>query len=92
MTNTCTLNGVDVVNQNNSSQNHFSKDPNVNSLQYSCLENSMDKGVWWSTVQAVAKESDMTEWLTFIFLKKKIQLQEDRHKYYRLYTEKNELR
>ena len=53
------------------SANHFSKDPNGNSLQYSCLENSMDTGVWWSTVHAVAKESDKTEWLTFIFLKKK---------------------
>ena len=24
-------------------------------LQYSCLENSMDKGVWWATVHGVAK-------------------------------------
>ena len=28
-------------------------------LQYSCLENSMDKGAWWATVHGVAK-SDMT--------------------------------
>ena len=26
-----------------------------NSLQYSCLENSMDRGVWWSTVHGVSK-------------------------------------
>ena len=31
---------------------------NGNPLQYSCLENSMDKGVWWAIVQGVAKESD----------------------------------
>ena len=28
---------------------------NSNPLQYSCLENSMDRGVWWSTVHGVAK-------------------------------------
>ena len=31
------------------------------SLQYSCLENSMDRGVWRATVHGVPKESDMTE-------------------------------
>ena len=30
-------------------------------LQYSCLENPMDRGVWQTTVHGVAKESDMTE-------------------------------
>ena len=29
-------------------------------LQYSCLGNAMDRGVWWATVQGVAKELDMT--------------------------------
>ena len=29
-------------------------------LQYSCLENSMDRGAWWVTVHEVA-ELDMTE-------------------------------
>ena len=24
-------------------------------LQYSCLENSMDRGAWWATVHRVAK-------------------------------------
>ena len=26
-----------------------------NPLQYSCLENPMDRGAWWVTVQRVAK-------------------------------------
>ena len=37
---------------------------NGNSLQYSCLENSMDRGVWWATTHGVTKQSDTTEWLT----------------------------
>ena len=28
---------------------------NGNPLQYSCLENPMDGGTWWATVQGVAK-------------------------------------
>ena len=28
---------------------------NGNPLQYSCLENSMDRGAWWATVQRVTK-------------------------------------
>ena len=35
-----------------------------NPLQYSCLENPMDRGVWRAIVHGVAKESDMTEQLT----------------------------
>ena len=33
---------------------------NDNSLQYSCLENSMDRGAWWATVYGVAKSQ--TQW------------------------------
>ena len=36
-------------------------------LQYSCLENSMDRGAWWATAYGVT-ESDMTEQLTLSFL------------------------
>ena len=32
---------------------------NGNPLQYSCLENPMDRGTWWATVHGVA-ESDTT--------------------------------
>ena len=46
---------------------------NGNPLQYSCLENSMDRGAWWATVHGVAK-LDMTEQLThtmvFIIIKR----------------------
>ena len=34
---------------------------NSNPLQYSCLENPMDKGAWWTTVHEGHKELDMTE-------------------------------
>ena len=33
---------------------------NGNPLQYSCLENSTDRGAWQATVPGVAKESEMT--------------------------------
>ena len=36
---------------------------NVNPLQYSCLENSMDRGAWQATVHGIA-DSDMIERLT----------------------------
>ena len=29
-------------------------------LQYSFMENSMDRGAWWAAVHGVAKESEMT--------------------------------
>ena len=34
-----------------------------NPLQYSCLENSMDRRAWWGTVHGVAKDSDTTQQL-----------------------------
>ena len=38
----------------------FPGEGNGNLLQYSCLENSMDRGAWWATVHGGHKESDMT--------------------------------
>ena len=32
-----------------------------NPLQFSCLENSMDREAWWATVHGDHKESDVTE-------------------------------
>ena len=39
---------------------------NGNQLQYSCLENPMDKGAWWTTIHC--KQSDTTEWLKLSLL------------------------
>ena len=36
---------------------------NSKSLQYSCLENPMDRGAWWAAVHRVTKESDTTKQL-----------------------------
>ena len=32
-----------------------SEEGNGYPFQYSCLENSMDRGIWWATVHGVAK-------------------------------------
>ena len=37
-------------------------------LQYSCLENSMDRGAWEATIHGVTKELDATEPLTLSHL------------------------
>ena len=36
---------------------------NGNPLQYSCVENPMDRGAWRVIVHRVFKELDRTEWL-----------------------------
>ena len=33
----------------------FPGEGNGNPLQYTCLENSMDRGAWWATVHGVSK-------------------------------------
>ena len=40
---------------------------NGNSLQYSCLENSIGRGVWWATVHGVAKSWTRLSNQTFTF-------------------------
>ena len=42
----------------------FPGEGNGNPLQYSCLENSMDRGAWQATVYKGLKKLDMTEQLT----------------------------
>ena len=42
----------------------FIGEGNANPLQYSCLENSMDRGAWRAAVHGVT-ELGMTELLTF---------------------------
>ena len=34
---------------------------NGNPLQCFCLENSVDRGIWWATIHGVQQESDTTE-------------------------------
>ena len=43
------------------------REGNDNPLQYSCLENSMDRRARGVTVHGITKESDMTEQLTLGF-------------------------
>ena len=38
---------------------------NGNPLQYSCLENPMDKGAWWATIHRVAKSRTLLSDYTF---------------------------
>ena len=40
------------------------REGNVYQFQYSCPENSMDRGAWWATVHRVTKESDTIQLLT----------------------------
>ena len=35
-----------------------------NPLQYSCLENPMDRGAWWSTVHKVTESQTWLKWLS----------------------------
>ena len=34
------------------------------SLQYSCLENPMDRGAWWPTIHRVTKSQTQLKWLS----------------------------
>ena len=43
---------------------------NGNPLQYSCPENPMDGGAWWSTVHGVAKSQTLLSNLTNLKVKK----------------------
>ena len=43
----------------------ISGEGNDNPLQYSCLENSMDRGAWQAIVHGVT-ESHMAEWLSIV--------------------------
>ena len=53
-----------------------SREGNGNPLQYSCLENPMDRGAWWAAVHGVAKSqtrlSDFS-FTTFIHWRRKWQ-------------------
>ena len=38
-----------------------------NPLQYSCLENSMDRGAWWATVHGVTKSWTRLKRLSILY-------------------------
>ena len=42
---------------------------NGNPLQYSCLENSMDRGAWWATVHRIAESRTwLSDWTCIVFV------------------------
>jgi len=41
----------------------FPGEGNGNPLQYSCLENFLDRGAWWATVQGVTKQLILSGYL-----------------------------
>ena len=45
----------------------FPGEGNGNPLQYSCLENPMERGAWWATVHRVAKSRTRLSNFTFTF-------------------------
>ena len=51
--------GMDLIPESG----RFPREGNDNPLQYSCLENPMDRRTWWSIVHGVTKELDTTEQL-----------------------------
>ena len=50
-----------------SGSGRFPGEGNGNPLQYSCLENPMDRGTWWATVHGVAKSRTRLSNFTFTF-------------------------
>jgi len=41
----------------------YPEDGNGNPLQYSCLENLMNRGAWWATVHGVTKsQTQLSDW------------------------------
>ena len=42
------------------------REGNGNPLQYSCLENPMDRGAWWATVHGVTKSRARLSDLTYL--------------------------
>ena len=44
------------------------REGNGNPLQYSCLENSMDRGAWWTTVHGVTESLTRLSDLTFTLM------------------------
>ena len=54
---------------------------NGNPLQYSCMENPMDRGAWQATGQGVAKELDTTEATQHVCMRLKCKYQKESQNY-----------
>ena len=54
----------DTENAESIPESRYPGERNDNPLQYSCLKNPMDRGVWQATVEKSRKELDMTERLS----------------------------
>ena len=52
-----------------------------NPLQYSCMENPMDRGAWQATGQGVAKELDTTEATQHVCMRLKCKYQKESQNY-----------
>ena len=50
----------------------FPGEGNGNPLQYSCLENPMDRGTWWATVHGVSKSWTRLSDFTSLLLGRKV--------------------
>ena len=46
----------------------FSGEGNGTPVQYSCLENPIDRGAWWATVHGVTKSQTRLSDFTFTYL------------------------
>ena len=46
---------------------YYFREGNGTPLQYSCLENPMDRGAWWAAVHGVAKSQTLLSDFTFTF-------------------------
>jgi len=55
------------VIQNNYLEEIAAGEGNGTPLQYSCLENPMDRGAWWAAVHGVAKSQTRLSDFTFTF-------------------------
>ena len=55
---------------------------NGNPLQYSCLENPMDGGVWWATVHGVAKsQTGLSNFTSLVHMTKVRKKKKQTHRY-----------
>ena len=57
---TCNAGDTGLIPRGDCGLGRSSGEGNGNPLQYSCLENPIDREAWWATVQGFSKELDTT--------------------------------